>query len=892
MKKGKTRLITALLTCSLLLATLASAALTAFAANSDKVISQSAGATIDEEKGVLLCYSDFETKTVEMTGYEASLLSSADIDVEDEKWINSNPYGGYIHMAGHPDKPPRTVIRFIGGDGVRLDKGTIVATSRVAAKEPTQKTLLAFSDKITYADGNTDVIDHAEDYEKILNASGGWVNITSSFTIPENAKSLLSYEIDYHATCYHYVDDVQVWYYPENAFIINEGGSLSMTIPSGDSYTFPRSTLIAGWVCDGKVYRPGDTVDVSEISNKTLMAREIINIIDADKVSFEYKFENDRAGNADGTMTITVENESLGNAEIVELLWGYGNAEDGYKPLEDYTPLKSDGGWKFPLTYTINKDLALPPEANAMMLAMTDHVSTKYIVFPIPEHKLHPAGEPLYTAAFISDVHVGWSGLSLRPSHLAALNEINEFAVDHTVVVGDFVQWYGEHAMAKQWEIARKYFIDYNMPVYFAKGNHDEPNYKTAYIINKGIENYDTLFSYEYYDEWLDNWFKYSKQKGYYDIERVGPDIDYYATEIQGHQYVFLAVPNEGYYKIDDEQLEWVEKELFRAEESGKPIFVLCHVPLKHKVSHIGHNYQGGYDNAEKLEEILALHPNVIYISGDTHYTVDSETQNTVNGAQITPSYVNDGAVIDDVWKANDESDYYSGRSKQPGDLTQGLIAEVYSDRILIRGRYFITEKWISQGLSEITFKEKCPIEQFEVTKQATEDGSLLLTTSLKSTDGLTFAWYLDGELQADGGAALTIPADYAGYIALRVTDADGNYRSELYDSLSDVGEFVEETETTEAPTTEPITEVTTEEITEVKTEATTEEITEATEKQTEDNTEATEKQTEVNTEDKTEEATEPKTSKGCGSSLSGIAGVIASTAAGAAIALKKKKED
>ena len=167
-----------------------------------------------------------------------------------------------------------------------------------------------------------------------------------------------------------------------------------------------------------------------------------------------------------------------------------------------------------------------------------------------------------------------------------------------------------------------------------------------------------------------------------------------------------------------------------------------------------------------------------------------------------------------------------------------------------------------------------------------------MLTTSLESTEGLTFAWYLDGELQADGGATLTIPADYAGYIALRVTDADGNYRSELYDSLSDVGEFVEETETTEAPTTEPITEVTTEEITEVKTEATTEEITEATEKQTEDKTEATEKQTEVNTEEKTEEATEPKTSKGCGSSLSGIAGVIASTAAGAAIALKKKNED
>ena len=884
MKKIITRLMSIMLACIVLVATVASSALTAFAADSVKVISQTDGATIDTEKGVLLCYTDFETKTVELTGFESTLLSSADISVEDEKWINANPYGGYIHMAGYPDKPTRTVIRFNESEGVKLDKGTIVVTYKVAAKDPSKTNLFDLSDMITYNDGTVVTVDHVKDCQSILTAAGGWVNITSSFSVPENAGNLLSYEIDYHATCYHYIDDIKLWYYPDNAFIVNDGGSLSMTVPSGNNYSFPSSS-VAGWVCNEKVYRPGDTVDTSEIAHKILMEYEVINMVDAEQISFEYAFENDRAGNADGTMTIVAGADVLGDAKLVELRWGFGNDNNGYSPLADYSPLKSAVGTDFPLTYTLNKDLAVPPEANAIMLAVSDDVRTHYVVSPIPEHKLHPDGEPLYTAAFISDIHIGWSGLSLRASQLAALREINKFAVDHTVVVGDFTQWYGEHSMAKQWTIATKYFRDYEMPVYFAKGNHDEPNYKTAYIINKGLENYDTLFSYEYYDEWLDDWFKYSKQKGYYDIQRVAPDIDYYATEIQGHRYVFLAVPNEGYYKIDDAQLEWVEKELFRAEESGKPIFVICHVPLRHKVSHIGQNYQGGYDNDAKLEEILALHPNVIYISGDTHYTVDSETQNTVNGAQITPSYVNDGAVIDDVWKANDESDYYSGRSRQPGDLTQGLIAEVYSDRILIRGRYFITEQWISQGLSEITFKEKCPIEKFEVEKQAAEDGSLVLTVDHKITEGLTYSWYLDGELQDTKDASITISPDYEGYIAVRVHDENGNYRSELYDSLADVKDFEIETETTEAPTTEEPTE----EPTGAKTEASSEIVTDETEVTTDDETEG---KTEGKTEEKTEAATEPQTSKGCGASISGAVGIVTACAAGAAVMLKKKKED
>lgn len=877
-KRLFSKAISAILAC-IMTASLFSGAIISASAAGEKVISSSHGSVLSADYGVRLCYTDLETKTLVMTGFDENFVSSADLSVEDEKWINANPYGGYIHMAGEADKPTRTVIKLNGDDGVKLDKGRLIATYKVAAKSPTNKTCLGISDKIIYNGNLEKSFDHSSDCEKIIEASGGWITVTTLIDLPDDISKLSSFEIDFHATCEHYIDDITLWYYPEKAFMINEKGALSMTVASGDSYTFAPSPSIEGWVCNGKVYRSGDTVKLSEIANQTLMALEVIKMIDIEQISLEYIFENDRAGSADGTMKVACGRENLGNANLIELLWG---AEG--KPLADYTPIKSAEGWEFPLEYTINKDLAIPPEADCLLLAVTDDVNTHYVSFPIPENKLHREGTLLYTAAFISDVHIGWSGLSVRPSQLAAQEEINKFGVDHVLVVGDFVQWYGEHAMAKQWDIAAKYFRGYEMPVYFAKGNHDEPNYKTTYIINKGLENYDTLFSYEYFDQWLDDWFAYSKYKKYYDIERVGEDIDYYSTEIAGHRYVFLAVPNEGYYMVGDEQLKWVEKILFEAEESGKPIFVLCHVPLENKVAHRG----GGFDDESdtRLEEIFALHPSVVFVSGDSHYTMDSETQNTVNGGLTSPSYINDGAVVDDVWKAADESDPTSPWSKQPGDLTQGIIAEVYTDRILVRGRYFITGQWISQGLSEVTYNTTCPIEKFEVTKEICEDGSITLTTDHKVTDGLTYSWYLDGELQAETGATITLPADYAGYIAVRATDADGHYRSELYDSLDEISEPVAETETTEAVTTETPTEITTEAPTEITTEK-------ATSNETEDKTEApdTDKQTEGKTETPTESETDAPTSQGCGAGLAG-AGVIATAAAAAAVIAKKKKEE
>ena len=141
-----TKTISVITLCCILLS---ASSIAAFSASVVSVISQSNGALIDPELGVLLCYTDFETKTVEITGYEASLVTSVEIDVEDEKWINSNPYGGYIHMAGYSDKPTRTVISFNGDDGVKLEKGTLIATYKAAAKEPTDKTFFGLSDKIT-----------------------------------------------------------------------------------------------------------------------------------------------------------------------------------------------------------------------------------------------------------------------------------------------------------------------------------------------------------------------------------------------------------------------------------------------------------------------------------------------------------------------------------------------------------------------------------------------------------------------------------------------------------------------------------------------------------------------------------------------------------------------
>ena len=110
---------------------------------------------------------------------------------------------------------------------------------------------------------------------------------------------------------------------------------------------------------------------------------------------------------------------------------------------------------------------------------------------------------------------------------------------------------------------------------------------------------------------------------------------------------------------------------------------------------------------------------------------------------------------------------------------THLVFADFYEDKVVIRARDALNEKWISKGLTELTLKKKCPIADISVTK----DGNIL--TAKCDTESVKFVWYLDGE--AHEGKSITFDRDFDGFVAVRVYDHEGNYKSVVFDRINNI---------------------------------------------------------------------------------------------------------
>jgi hypothetical protein len=117
-----------------------------------------------------------------------------------------------------------------------------------------------------------------------------------------------------------------------------------------------------------------------------------------------------------------------------------------------------------------------------------------------------------------------------------------------------------------------------------------------------------------------------------------------------------------------------------------------------------------------------------------------------------------------------------------------GVIAEVYEDCIVLKGRNFTDKKWISRGLTGLTLKANNPLKEFNVTK-TTQTDSIILSVADDKNKNVTYEWYLDGALQQSAARSLKVPKNYEGYVAVRAKDGNGNYVSQLYNSLGEIKE-------------------------------------------------------------------------------------------------------
>lgn len=526
--------------------------------------------------------------------------------------------------------------------------------------------------------------------------------------------------------------------------------------------------------------------------------------LDEKDMTLTYKFEDEKAGTADGTITVDFGSQIVNSAESVVLSWASGNATDGYTALADYTAIKKIDGDEAAAGYTINKNMLIPAQATAVIATIKDCDKTFTLACDIPESKRRAdRGEPLYAVGLISDIHVGGWGSESAPNVrlAAARTQLSELA-DFVVVNGDLTQWYGAFSGEEfkaynydgskfgdngvtsdeylgigtsQWTTLTDYFKGFTVPVYAVQGNHD---------IKDGSGWSDMLESEKYWRPFLEDWIEYSNNaengSKYQNKVALSDDVNYYDTEINGTHFIFTAIPKTEAptYAFGEEQLNWLDKTLYEKEESGKPIFVFGHVPLETELN--GSYWDDQIRDREEAMAILAKHPTAIYVSGHTHYTLDIDYLSSIDGAQVTPSFIHDGGTT----TINVPKDDANPEDTQEIEGSHGIVAKVYSDGIELWGRDFANKKWISRGYTYLTFKDKSDFENITLTKSISGNNFVI---TLNTDDEVNVSWILDGAEQENTGKSITVAQDFAGWVAVRISDDNGNYRSNSFDSLADI---------------------------------------------------------------------------------------------------------
>ena len=210
------------------------------------------------------------------------------------------------------------------------------------------------------------------------------------------------------------------------------------------------------------------------------------------------------------------------------------------------------------------------------------------------------------------------------------------------------------------------------------------------------LGNHDTWTSYDTphdYDEALNNYLTYSNA-----IMGTNHTTPYFTCEFSGYSFIVLASEDTSVSaEVSDEQLSWADEQLAAAaaKSSGKPIFVLMHQPLNYTHAVGDNKDNNGFSNNEtskKLQAILDKYENVFYLSGHQHYGLNdgSSAYNYPYGF-TTVEHVGENITSVNLPSFIYPSMIYGG-DPLAGD---GLVLNIYADRVELLGRNFIAQGWL-----------------------------------------------------------------------------------------------------------------------------------------------------------------------------------------------------
>ncbi|WP_406578939.1 metallophosphoesterase [Bacillus salipaludis] len=177
-------------------------------------------------------------------------------------------------------------------------------------------------------------------------------------------------------------------------------------------------------------------------------------------------------------------------------------------------------------------------------------------------------------------------------------------------------------------------------------------------------------------------------------VDKTGMPGVYYDKWVKGYHFITLGsegFPDHGgadHVLMSDEQYSWLDEALEQDADPAKPIFVFLHQPIDNTV--YGSEEWGAGFTDTRLSDILRKYPQVILFSGHTHYLLQHPRSIYQDGFTV----VNAGSVA-----------YGYTDIGYPG-TSQGLLVNVYSDRVEIKGRD------ITNGTEIQSFTVKTPYEK------------------------------------------------------------------------------------------------------------------------------------------------------------------------------------
>ncbi len=309
------------------------------------------------------------------------------------------------------------------------------------------------------------------------------------------------------------------------------------------------------------------------------------------------------------------------------------------------------------------------------------------------------AEEPLYMFNVIGDMQMGDPGCYDEENYKAALEEIKNLSPETKAIltVGDITN----NGTEKEYETLRtiKNEILPDIPMYYAIGNHDR-----GYVSGTGKNNTKP-------SEWMDRFIKYAKlSSGNDSINNV-----YYSFQLEGSYVIMLGSEvtsrndncNDVY--IPETQYNWFKEQMAAAGKTEKPIFVIIHEPFPNTVSGSleGQNWEGNPNDPDyypdnkyaDLKAVADQYPKAIVFSGHTHWNFSSKSPAVLTDGKTKASYFNCSAV-GYLWNDNN-----TGVKDSAGKWTgsEGLYLYVYTDKIVVKGRDFINQKWVLEKTVSLT---------------------------------------------------------------------------------------------------------------------------------------------------------------------------------------------